>query len=81
MPRKSKDPFKGRSILPRAEAEAPAGPALVVWPVNSAAINSPPDASPVEAEEGTTRLSFTFKIPGFGRLKIDRLVRFFRRRK
>jgi hypothetical protein len=79
VPQKKKNPSKGRSVVLRAEAGSPPCPAMVVHPMHPTPIDAT-DAVPVEDEERTTRLSFTLKIPGFGRFKIDS-ARLFRRRK
>jgi hypothetical protein len=54
---KQKNPSKGRRVALRTEAETPPCPTMVMVAT--------------EAEESTTRLSLTLKIPGFGRFKMD----------
>jgi hypothetical protein len=79
LAQKKKDPSKGRSLVVRAKSELPLAPTMAVVPVYAAPTEAI-DASPLEADDRTTRLSFTFKLPGFGRLKFES-ARFFRRRK
>jgi hypothetical protein len=78
VPQKEKNPSKGRSIVPRAKMAPPPHPAKEVLPVYPTPIDTP-DGSSMETDERTTRISFTLKIPGFGRIKIDS-ARLFRRR-
>jgi hypothetical protein len=79
VPQKKKDRSNGRSIVARAKSEVPPASNVTVVPGYAAPIE-PSGVNPVEAEERTTRLSFIFKLPGFGRLKFDS-ARFFRLRK